>query len=108
MPAARNDPGSPTSASIAFDQSRNCAWSSTGTPSSSQMTVTGSGNANARIRSTTGSSARDASIASSSEAVTASTRGRSPATRRAVNAFDTSLRSRVCPGGSALSMCTAR
>ncbi|MGH3250082.1 MAG: hypothetical protein ACRDOI_28310 [Trebonia sp.] len=36
-----------------------------------------------------------ASAASSSDAVTAATRGRSPATRRAVKAFETSLHSRV-------------
>ena len=38
----------------------------------------------------------------------ASTRGRSPATRRGVKAFVTSLRSRVWFGGSVLSMCTDR
>ena len=62
-----------------MDHCRNWAWSRAGTPSSSQITVTGSGNANASIRSTVSSpAATRASIASSSDAVIASIRGPQP------------------------------
>jgi hypothetical protein len=73
------------------DQAWNRSWSAAGMPSSSQMTVIGSGNANASISS---ASSR-ASKAVSSPAVIASMRGRSAATRRGVNTLTTSRRSRV-------------
>ena len=77
-------------------------------PSSSQITVTGSGNANDASRSTGAPPAARASRSSSSDAVIAATRGRSPATRRAVNPRLTSWRSRVWSGGSAFSRCIDR
>ncbi len=70
-------------------------------PSSSQITVIGSGKANEASKSTS----RRSDIASSSPAVIAVIRGRSRSTWRAVKALFTSLRSRSWSGGSRLSMC---
>ncbi len=92
---------SPLPLMIVFDQSRNASRSSMGTASSSQITVMGSGKANASSSSTSSLPA----IWSSSSAVISSILGRSCSIRRAVNALVTSLRSRVWSGGSLLSMC---
>jgi hypothetical protein len=69
-------------------------------PSSSQITVIGSGIAKSCI-----SSAWPWGTISSSRLCTISaTRGRSASIRRGANACDTIRRSRVCSGGSELSM----
>lgn len=103
--AVRTSSSVGSSASTTADQARKSSRSSKGTPSSSQITVIGRGNANASIRSTGSPSAPRAAMASSSSSVIASIRGRSASTRREVNALLTSLRSRVWSGGSELSMC---
>ena len=72
------------------DQVRKSSWSATGTPSSSQITVIGSGNANDASRST----CSRVDMSSSSPLVIAVIRGLSRSTRRAVKALFTSLRSR--------------
>ena len=109
MPAARNSSSVTTDDTTACDQTWNLSWSAAGTPSSSQITVIGSGNAKASMRSTDSSPpAKRPSIASSSDAVISSIRGRSPAIRRAVNALTTRRRSRVWSGGSRLSRCLLR
>ncbi len=64
--------------------------SATGMPTSSQITVIGSGNANEASKSTS----RWVDISSSSSAVIAAIRGLSCSTRRGVKALFTSLRSR--------------
>ena len=86
--------------SSVLDQAANSVRSSARTPSSSQMTVIGSGAANDGSRSARSCPASP----SSSSAVISSIRGRSRATVRPVNALLTSLRSREWSGGSVLSM----
>ncbi len=85
-----NTSGATVSVTMVADQARNWSRSATGTPSSSQMTVIGSGKANEASRSTS----RRVDMSSSSPAVMAAMRGRSSSTRRAVKALFTSLRSR--------------
>ena len=87
----------------ALDQARKLLRSAAGTPSRSQITVLASGTAYASIRSTGG----PAGAAASSSSATCSIRGRSRETVRAVRAWLTSRRSRVCAGGSEFSMCAA-
>jgi hypothetical protein len=82
---------------ITSDQCRNLSRSANGTPSSSQITVIGIGNASAWLRSTTGPCS---SIASISSSVICWMRGCRLRTRRAVNWPATSDRSLVCSGGS--------
>ena len=86
-------------AATAFDHWRNSSRSSDGTPSSSAITITGSGTASPAISS---NSLSPSTSASSSRAI-ASMRGRSPATRRGVKARFTMPRSRACEGGSEFS-----
>lgn len=81
-------------------QSSTRPWSAGGTPSSSQMTVIGSGMAKSCIRSASPCGA----ILSMSWSTIDATRGRSASIRRGANACDTTRRSRVCSGGSELSM----
>ena len=90
MAWAWNTSGETVSATMVADQARNWSRSATGMPSSSQITVIGSGNANEANRSTS----RRVDISSSRAAVMAVIRGRSSSTRRAVKALLTSLRSR--------------
>ncbi len=85
------------------DQTRKSSRWSIGTSSSSQITVMGSGNASASSRSTSDLP----TISSRSWSVISWMRGRRASIRRAVNALLTSLRSRLCAGGSLLSMCDA-
>ncbi len=98
-PAASTCSGVPKVSSW-LDHSRKSSRLSIGIPSSSQITVMGSGNAKTSSRST---SSPSFSLEISSAAISC-TRGRSSSTRRAVNALVTSLRSRVWCGGSRLSM----
>ena len=67
----------------------NIGRSAAGMPSSSPMTVTGSGNANPVTKSLS------PAICSQASATIRSTAGRSPATRRAVKEAETRRRSRV-------------
>ena len=83
-----------------FDQPRKTARSASGTPSSSQIILIGSGTARASSRSSSACPA----IAASRSAQMSSARGRSCSTARGVKALLTSLRSRLCSGGSVLSM----
>jgi hypothetical protein len=92
MAAARICSGLVTEETTASDQARNLSRSEAGMPSSSLITVTGSGNANDSSKSTVSSSR--AARSSSSEAVISAMRGRRSATRRAVNALVTSRRTR--------------
>ena len=78
------------------DQPLNCSWSSTGTPSISQITLTGIGYANSSIRSMVPASRTP----SRRPSTICWTRGRSPSTTRGVNALLTRLRRRVWSGGS--------
>ena len=80
--------------------------SGSGTPSSSQMTVNGSGNAKRETRSTR-LSAPSAAMSSSRSSTIVWIRGRSPSMRRGEKALETSRRSRVWSGGSTVSMCRA-
>ena len=82
------------------------ARSGSGTPSSSQMTVNGSGNAKRETRSTR-LSAPSAAMPSSRSSTIVWIRGRSPSMRRGEKALETSRRSRVWSGGSTVSMCRA-
>ena len=83
------------------------ARSGSGTPSSSQMTVNGSGNAKRATRSTR-LSAPSAAMSSSRSSTIVWIRGRSPSMRRGEKALETSRRSRVWSGGSTVSMCRAK
>ncbi len=67
-----------------------------GTPIICEITANGSGKASASTRSTDPASAIRSSISSTRRSIS----GCSAATERGVNAFDTSLRSRVWSGGS--------
>ncbi|HEY5351060.1 MAG TPA: hypothetical protein VIK57_01265 [Streptosporangiaceae bacterium] len=78
----------------------NIGRSAAGMPSSSPITVTGSGNANAATKSV---SAAEASRSHASATIR-STAGRSAAIRRAVNVADTRRRSRVWSGGLSIRM----
>ena len=82
------------------------ARSGSGTPSSSQMTVNGSGNAKRETRSTR-LSAPSAAMSSSRSSTMAWMRGRRSSMRRGEKALETSRRSRVWSGGSTVSMCRA-
>ena len=79
-----------------LDHAAKSSRSEAGTPSSSQITSTGSRNAYEGMRSTR----PDGGRAAISSAATCSTRGRSASMRRRVNTRETSLRSLVCSGGS--------
>ena len=80
---------------------RKVSRSSSGSPSSSQMTRNGIGKANVGTRSTTPSPAAACSATWSSwDSTIAAIRGRSRSRRRIVNSGVSSLRSRVCSGGS--------
>ena len=76
---------------ISSDQPLKRSWSSTGTPSNSQMTLTGIGYANSSMRSIP--PARSAR--SSRPSTISCTRGRSPSTTLGVNALLASPRRRV-------------
>lgn len=89
----------PEPAATAAPYARHRGRSSSGMPTSSQMTPIGSGRVKCRIRSTAPSSAWPGS-ASSSSATRVPIRGRNASARRAVNAGDTSLRSRACSGAA--------
>ena len=78
------------------DHALNCARSSGGIPSSSAITITGSGCAIPVTRSHSPVSG----ASPSSEAVISSIRGRSASTDRGVNARFTMPRRKVCSGGS--------
>ena len=67
-------------------------------PSSSPITVTGSGNAKPATKSLS------PAICSQASATIRSTAGRSPCTRRAVKVAETRRRSRVCAGGLSIKM----
>ena len=69
-----------------------------GMPSSSPITVTGSGNAKQATKSLSPATCSHAC------ATICSTAGRSPCTRRAVKVAETRRRSRVCAGGSSVKM----
>ncbi|OLT15773.1 hypothetical protein BJF78_16235 [Pseudonocardia sp. CNS-139] len=74
-------------------------------PSSSQITAIGSGTATSSTMSTVSPAAiRSRNLATTPSAISA-IRGRRSSTVRGVNARPTSERSRVCCGGSVLSMC---
>lgn len=90
LPAANSSP----------DQCWTSARSASGTPSSSQITMTGRGTA----RSATKSTCLPTGHRSSSVSVTLAMNGRSSATAPVVNVLVTSLRRRVCCGGSLASM----
>ena len=81
---------------ISSDSRFRRASSPRGTPSMSMMTSAGSGPANSAMKSISSRSP----IASSSQAVSASTFGRSACIERTLNTFEASRRSRVCSGGS--------
>ena len=94
-------------ASRSANQRRRSARSGSGIPSSSQITVNGSGNAKPATRST-GSSAPRAARAASRSSTIDRIRGSSAATRFGVNAGIASRRSRVWCGGSTASMWRAK
>ncbi len=96
MPAAVGN-GFPISRSrLVSVQWRICWRSALGTPTISQITSTGNG----PLKSCTASKAPAPSRGSSTSAITRSTTGSHSAMRRGVNARLTSLRIRVCLGGS--------
>ena len=100
---APNTPVPPVDTSKRAEPScRNVSRSSSGSPSSSQITRNGTGNAKCGTRSTTpsGDSAASRSTSSSWASTIAAIRGRSRSSRRIVNSGVSSRRSRVWSGGS--------
>ncbi|MEK8104462.1 hypothetical protein NKG94_03465 [Micromonospora sp. M12] len=91
---------------VRSSQASNGPRCSSGTPSSSQISLIGRLQAYA-IRSTTDPSAPLASSRSSCVAVSVSNVGRSFSIRRMVNALANNLRRRVCTGGSAVCICAS-
>src|SRR5690348_12593229 len=104
--ASAGGSGADEGASSVVNQLPSWSRSGPGTPSSSLITVNGSGKAKPATRSTTVS--LDACRSSSSPSAIAWTRGRRAAIRGRLNAAEASLRSRVWSGGSTLSMCRAK
>ena len=96
LAASRLSRGVPKKSAIASDHRLSFASSSRGSPSSSPMTLTGSGDARSAIASIWGRS-RSASTRSRASA---STRPVRASTRRGERALDTSPRRRVWAGGS--------
>src|SRR5215813_3173569 len=103
--ASAGGSGADDGVSSVVNQLPSWSRSGSGTPSSSLITVNGSGKAKPLTRSTTTSPR--ASRSSSSPSTMAWTRGRSAAIRGRLKAAELSRRSRVWSGGSTLSMCRA-
>src|SRR5215469_12502272 len=99
--ASAGGSGADDGASSVVNQLPRWSRSGSGTPSSSLITVNGSGKAKPLTRSTTVSP--HASRLSSSRSVIAWTRGRRASIRRRLNAAEASRRRRVWSGGSTLS-----
>ncbi len=104
--ASAGGSGADDGASSVVNQLPRRSRSGSGTPSSSLITVNGSGKAKPLTRSTTVSPR--ALRSSSNRSTIAWTRGRRSAIRGRLNAAEASRRSRVWSGGSTLSMCRAK
>jgi hypothetical protein len=100
--ASADGSGADDGASSVVNQRPRWSRSGSGTPSSSLITVNGSGKAKPLTRSTTVSPR--VSRSSSSRSTIAWTRGRRAEIRGRLNAAEVSRRSRVWSGGSTLSM----